>query len=159
MSVCVPKHVVCGTYVPDFTPGNEPCTLQSFNETRAILGVVGVFFRSIDVGAQNNLIQLSCEWQKEVPPLSGTWVQTSVDDECERVEVIITDGTTTETYYADQYGSLSIIPPFDFEWTANAVSSLETQINSASILVRMNITDTQQPWPETPPPAQPDPDV
>ena len=134
MSVCVPKNIVCGTYVPDFVPGNQPCILQSFNETRARLLGGGAFFRSVDVGAQNNIIRVSCIWQQLVGVI---WVNTSSPTLCGRIELTITNGIITETYHADQSGT-TVLPvgmePGVFSWNINAIPSMETQLLSSGLV-------------------------
>lgn len=151
MSSCIPKHIYCGTYAPDFQPGNTPCTLQTFNETRSRLQAGNAFFRSIEVGTHTNNIQVSCEWQFNN---AGVWTPTTDDSQVERVELIVTNGTDTEIYHADQSGSINGTTLL-FEWTTNAIPSLESQINSASNLITMDVTDVQQPWPMEPAPIEP----
>jgi hypothetical protein len=153
MSVCVPKHIICETYIPDFTPGNTPCTLQVFNELKSRLLIHGIFFRSLEVGTHQNNITVAATWQYEQTP--GVWVETAIQEEVERVEVIVSDVTITETYHIPQSGEIDTGTQ-EWEWDAGIISALNSAVNSSSVLIEVNPTeDAQQPWPEDPPPTEP----
>lgn len=133
MSVCVPKHIVCQTYIPDFVADATVCTLQVFSERKSRLEAGGTLFRSVEVGTPTNNISVSCEWQT----IGG--VQTSIPDDVAQVKVIITDGVTIETYITPQSYS-------DPNWVVNAIPNLRDQINTTnpSSLIRMPEFDTNE---------------
>jgi len=162
MSTCVPQHVVCDWYTPDFTPGPTPCTLQSFDERRSRLGVVGVFFRSKNVGPRNNNIKVECVWitnnlDGSFQPI-GTIVGTTDEMAVQSVWLKVFNGSVMveEWFVAQNFVSEGVDPDPDV-WIS-AIPSLKSRINSEpTSLIEMNITDVQQPWPvfdEEEPPAQ-----
>lgn len=140
MGVCVPKNITCRWYVPTFTSGSTPCTLVSYDESRARTSLGGSFFRSVDVGIHTNDITISNAWQVD----DGGWRAynsgTDTLADVGRVELSITDGIIIELYHADQSyddgGST---------WVVNAIPSLRTLLSS-SILITMPDTDIPHPW-------------
>ena len=58
MSICVPKHITCNWYTPDFVAGNSPCVLQGKSETRSRLTAGGIQLRSTDFGVKSDNIQI-----------------------------------------------------------------------------------------------------
>jgi len=133
MSVCVPRHIVCQTYIPDFVAGATLCTLQVFSERKSRLEAGGTLFRSVEVGTPTNNISISCEWQ------TALGEQTSIPDDVTQVEVVITDGTTIETYNTPQSYT-------DPNWVVSAIPDLRNQINTTnpSSLIRMPEFDTDE---------------
>ena len=149
MGICVPKHIVCNWYTPNFTPSSESCTLKIDTENVARLEAGGTFFRSINGGTQTNNIQISCEWQvlSGTPPEWISWsgsLSTPFDG---RVEVIVTNGgSPIEVYHAAQTVDLGSPETIG---TSSAISEIRSKISGSPIssqLITMPEIDTQQPW-------------
>lgn len=124
--------------MPDYnTTTNIALTVT--NETRGRLEAGNNFFRSIDAGAGENTIEVESVW------LDGASGVTSVSADVRTVHLTVTEGATTELYAASQLrgGGSS--------WSTDAGPALGSQIAVNSILIEMNQTDTQQPWPPASP--------
>jgi len=138
---------------PNFQPGEEPCTIQTFNETRSRLLGGSAFFRSKDVGAQWNSITLQIiqdvspytNFNNPTPPaLSGTQIE---------LTVIHTYSNYSNYYYAqqgaDDGGAVNPTPPPatlpPTTCTVSAKSLLRAQITSDSLsIITMPTDDAQQ---------------
>jgi len=156
MGVCVPQHVVCGWYTPDFDASSDPCTLQSFDERRARLGAGGTFFRSKNAGPRNNNIKIESTWLTNTldgnfQPI-GTLVGTSDPLLFNSVRLKVYNGTElVEEWFATQSqtdpGDPGGEPPVDPTWISG-VPSLQSRINAdTNSIIEMNIKDVQFPWP------------
>lgn len=137
MSVCVPKHIICGSYIPDFEPGTTSCNIQSFTERRSRLTIGGSHFRSIYAGSLGDSVTVSCVWQYSIGGSPETWVNTTDYTQVERVEVTISDGITTEVYHA--YQSYTFTSPQG--WDVSAIPSLRSEINANSAIIYMPFED------------------
>jgi len=146
MSICVPRHIACGWYEPNFIAGNESCELQIFTESRSRLLEGGTFFRSIEIGQHTENIQIGCKWQVATGG-SPAWRYYGGGDtlaDVGQVELTITNGTTTEIFFAAQQivGSPNGSPII---WV-NAIPNLRAQLigsPSGSQLVDMPEDDIQ----------------
>jgi hypothetical protein len=137
-TICLPKHYICSTFVPDFTPGPEKTVLQSFTESRGRLAKGNSFFRSIGVGTAENSTTVEAEWLENIG--GSVYVPTLFASNTARARITISDGSAIETFSANQTFGVS-------SWATDARANLASQINDSSVFIRMNITDTQQPWP------------
>lgn len=138
MAVCLPKHHICSTFVPNYTTVTN-IALTVANETRSRLEVGNNFFRSINAGAGENTIEVESVW------LDGGSSVTSVSADVRTVHLTVTEGATTELYTASQLrGGGS-------NWTTDAAPALSSQISVSSALIEMNQTDNPQPWPPASP--------
>ena len=128
MSICIPKHIYCNWFKPNFTPSQTPCTLISAAENRSRLGIGGTLFRSKEFGEQQNNISVQAKWM--VPDGSGglRYYDPLIDSrvDVEQVELTVTNGYITEIYYADQKGNPS--PP----WISNAIPQLRSDLSNNS---------------------------
>ena len=153
MAGCLPKHIICGTYIPDFTPGPTPCTLQSATERRSRLVAGGTFFRSIGFSVSENSIQIKCEQLSYIYTGSGTILLPVIGDTItETFRITITKGIVTETFDAVQGSEYQSVedPPtvFTDTWviTTSAIPSFRSQINGTSTLITVPASDGIQPW-------------
>jgi len=137
-TICLPKHFICSTFVPDFTPGPENSVLQAFDEKRGRLQTGNSFFRSINVGTSQNSISVRSEWLEDIG--GSVFVPTLEASNTVRVRLTVTDGSATETFLANQFFGVST-------WSLDGRGVLASQVNASSLLIRMGKTDTQQPWP------------
>lgn len=160
MGICVPKHIVCDWYTPNFTAGVISCELKIDTENVARLAAGGTFFRSIFAGTQANSIVVSSNWQ--VCAIGGCGVGSPANDwidytgsggspmlDIVGVKLTITDSITVETYYAAQNGVLvtgGSPETTAFEWQTSAIDSLRSQVTTSSQLITMPTIDTQAPW-------------
>ena len=146
MGVCVPQHIVCDWFAPNFTAGSAPCTLQLFDERRSRLSAGNCFFRSKAVGPRSNNIRIESVWLTNTLDGSfqpiGPIVGTSDPDLMNSVWVKVFNGITlVENWYASQTYS-------DPNWSSGHIS-MAAQINgSSSSLITMNVTDVHLPWPQ-----------
>ncbi len=137
-TICLPKHYICSTFIPDFTPGPENSVLQSFTESRGRLVKGNSFFRSIGVGTAENSTTVEAEWLENIG--GSVYVPTSFASNTSRARITVSDGSAIETFSANQTFGVS-------SWATDARASLASQVNAGSVFIRMNKTDTQQPWP------------
>jgi hypothetical protein len=138
MAGLLPKHIICSTFTPIFTPAST-ISLLVFNETRGRLEDGNSFFRSIGIGDVQNDISVESEWLD-----SGSSV-TSVSADVAFVRITIRSNGDTEIYVADQSrGGGS-------DWSVDATDALSSQINLSSSLIEMDKLDIQQPWPPASP--------
>ncbi len=137
-TICLPKHFICSTFIPDFTPGPEKSVLQSFTESRGRLAKGNSFFRSIGVGAAENSTTVEAEWLENIG--GSVFVPTLFASNTSRARITVSDGSAIETFSANQTFGVS-------SWATDGRASLASQINASSAFIRMNKTDTQQPWP------------
>jgi len=137
-TICLPKHFICSTFVPDFTPGPENSVLQTFDEKRGRLETGNSFFRSIDVGTIQNSISVKSEWLENIG--GSIFVPTLEASNTVRVRLTVTDGSALETFLANQLFGVST-------WSLDGRAALASQIDASSLLIEMGKTDTQQPWP------------
>jgi hypothetical protein len=137
-TICLPKHYICSTFVPDFTPGPEKTVLQSFTESRGRLAKGNSFFRSIGVGTGENSTTVEAEWLENIG--GSVYVPTLFASNTARARITISDGSAIETFSANQTFGVS-------SWATDARASLASQVNACSAFIQMNITDVQQPWP------------
>lgn len=117
ISSCIPTHITCGFYEPDFEGGNEPCNLKIFSETRSRLEAGGTLFRSIAVGLSTNDIA----------------IESILEGDCSMTINVYYNGTLEETFNAGQ----SCSSP----WSVNAITTLRATINSGSTLIEMPTSD------------------
>lgn len=153
MTGCLPKHIICGTYIPDFTPGPIPCTLQDTIERRGRLVAGGTFFRSIGFSVSENSIQIKCEQVSYIYAGTGTILLPVVGDTItETLRITITKGAAVEIFNATQISEYQSVedPPTVFTdmWvvTTSAIPSFRSQINGTSTLITMPSIDGIQPW-------------
>jgi hypothetical protein len=137
MAVCVPKHLICSTFVPAYVTVST-INLSVTNETRSRLVTGNNFWRSIDAGVGENSIEVESVWLD-----AGSGV-TSVSADVRTVRLTITEDSTTEIYGASQLRGAGS------DWSVNAGPALASQITVSSILVEMNQNDNPQPWPASP---------
>ena len=151
MSGCQPKSVVCGSYIPDFTPGGQSCKLKSYTLTRARLESGGTFFRTKNVNFTANKVSVSCTWLAQSGTYMGDppdvdrsqWEETTIQGDVEWVEFIVSyDSSPVETYYEEQSYSSGWLPT-----SHGAITGLRTQINNnADSLIEMPTLDTPGGW-------------
>jgi hypothetical protein len=151
MGICVPKHVVCGWYTPNFTAGVEGCTLPTAPaETRGKLTAGGTFFRSIEFGSHVDNINISATYQVGGAGSPDSWRDYNTGSptfdaftDIVGLRVVITDGSTTENYYILQE-ALGESP--DAGWSVNGITELRSKISASSTLVTMPDLDNNGGW-------------
>jgi len=132
MTICIPKHIICSTFVPDFTPSATKCVLQTFDERKARLASGNSFFRSLDVGADEDDIIILSQW------LDASAAVTVVASDVATVRLTISkSGASTEIFSASQTFDASVV------WTLDARPALASQINLSSSLISMNKCDIE----------------
>jgi len=131
-TICLPKHIICNTFVPDFTPGPTKCVLQTFDERKARLTSGGSLFRSLDIGADEDAITIEAVWLD--PSGSVTLITSNV----ETVRLTISkSGASTEIFSASQ------VLDTDTVWLEDARPQLASQVNASSVLISMNKCDIE----------------
>ena len=138
MAVCVPKHLICSTFVPAYVTVST-INLSVTNEVRSRLATGNNFWRSIDAGVGENSIEVESVWLD-----AGSGV-TSVSADVRTVQLTVTEGATSEVYGASQFRGAGS------DWSVDAGPALASQISASSVLVEMNQTDNPQPWPPASP--------
>lgn len=142
------------TWKPKFKPGGESCRIQTFNETRARLVAGGSFFRSKDVGAQWNSINLttviaaanSGMFNNPSPTTHPNWNPIWSGTGTIVVELRIQhDYTNYLNYYYITQGQVNAVPPP--ECTVHAPTLLRAQVNSdINTIIEMPVNDVIVPW-------------
>ena len=125
-TICLPKHFICSTFLPDFTPGPENSVLQTFDEKRGRLQTGNSFFRSIDVGTIQDNTSVRSEWLEDVG--GGVFVPTLEASNTVRVRLTVTDGSALETFLANQFFGVST-------WSLDGRAALASQVNTNSLLI------------------------
>lgn len=142
---CVPKPVACNWHIPTFTASATMCTLPEYNELRSRVAAGGTFFRSSDVGAQMNNIQVSCVYEIFS---GGEWIPGGIGSPYSfsgRAHLVLDNGIDTQDYYAT-LNAFKGGSPIQIIWSDGGIADLRAQLEIGSPLVRMPIYDIVQPW-------------
>jgi len=132
MTICIPKHIICSTFIPDFTPSATKCVLQTFDEKKARASAGNSHFRSVDVGADEDNIVVSLDW------IAAAGSVTMVDSDVSTVRLTISkSGASTEIFSASQEHDASVV------WTIDGRLELASQVNASSALITMNKCDLE----------------
>jgi hypothetical protein len=130
-TICIPKHIICSTFVPDFTPGPTKCVLQTFDERKARASAGNSHFRSLDVGADEDNVVVSVDW------IAAGGSVTIVDSEVATVRLTISKGASTEIFSACQIFQSGDV------WDVDGRLELASQVNASSALISMNKCDLE----------------
>lgn len=143
---------------PKFTPGSESCRILKYNEKRARLIAGGTFFRSKDVGAHWNSVNLtliavaanSGMFNNPNPTAHSRWNPLWTGTPTIVVELMVQhDFSNYLDYYYVEQGEVNIMPPP--ECTTNAIGELREQISGDTLsLIEMPTIDVQAPWNDSP---------